>query len=121
MRSVVVCTALLFASSSAFAAAQHQVKSVKAMRGGARFNIRLVPEYGYGSVTLGIAPGNVGRYGRIQKSWVSRRAVPRAMELTFELKYDGKRYKKGAEVTIISKWPGMGRTHYWGTQSFRLP
>ena len=121
MRSLVVCAALVFASPAAFAAAQHQVKSMKKMRGGARFTIRLTPDYGYNSVTLGISPGNVGRYARIQKSWLSRRAVSRTMELSFNLKYDGKRFKKGAEVTIISKWPGMGRTHYWGTQSFRLP
>jgi hypothetical protein len=120
MRRILVCV-LLLCAGPVWGAARHEVPGVTKIKGGARFRIRLVPEGGYNKVTIGVASGSVGRYGRIQKSFATNKSVPQRLELTFDLKYDGRRFKKGEQVTVISRWPAFGRTHHWGQGTHRLP
>lgn len=121
MRTLVLCAALLMGYGSALAAASHDVVKVSKKRGGARFRVRLNPEWGYQKVTIGVAAGSAGRYGRMTVKWADRKSVKSPTEVEYDLAYDGKRFKSGSTVTVISRWPSPSHTHHWGTNSFQLP
>ena len=118
MRYVAVLIVLLV-PLVARATARHEA-SLSAGKKAAVMKVRFLPSGGYDVVTFGVTPGSVGRYGKIRLKLETRLRLKGPVEKTYKIPYD-KAFKRGDQITLISQWPAMGRTHHWGDQAKRLP